>query len=342
MKKIKVIGAGIFGCCIASELSKTGYEVVLIEQDSDIMQRASKLNHNRIHFGFHYPRSPKTARQSLEGLITFLLQFKDSIVSDFPNYYMVSKKNSRVTTEEYIYFCDRLGIGYDYEYPEEYLVDRERIDSSLRVREYVFDYDILQSLVKSQLKDVDLRLNTVFDGKTDGYDYIINTSYSNTNIISKQLGISQLSLKFQDVIVPIFKMNHEKIGLTIMDGPFCSVMPKGNNKNEFLLYHPKYSVVSESSKNNLGDIDVDKAIKKIYIDSQKFYPFLTDIVPIDYWRTIRALPINDNDSRTSEIFMNSKKSNYINVLAGKISTCIKVALEIRNIVKNGIKKEIIV
>ena len=133
-------------------------------------------------------------------LITFLLQFKDSIVSDFPNYYMVSKKNSRVTTEEYIYFCDRLGIGYDYEYPEEYLVDRERIDSSLRVREYVFDYDILQSLVKSQLKDVDLRLNTVFDGKTDGYDYIINTSYSNTNIISKQLGISQLSLKFQDVI----------------------------------------------------------------------------------------------------------------------------------------------
>ena len=241
MKKIKVLGAGIFGCCIAIELAKTGYEVVLIEQDSDIMQRASKLNHNRIHFGFHYPRSPRTARQSLEGLITFLLQFKDSIVFDFPNYYMVSKKNSRVTTEEYIYFCDRLGIGYDYEYPEEYLVDRERIDSSLRVREYIFDYDILQSLVKSQLKDVDLRLNTVFDGKTDGYDYIINTSYSNTNIISKQLGISQLSLKFQDVIVPIFKMNHEKIGLTIMDGLFCSIMPRGNRKNEFLLYHPKYT-----------------------------------------------------------------------------------------------------
>ena len=66
MKKIKVIGAGIFGCCISIELAKSGYEVVLVEQDSDIMQRASKLNHNRIHFGFHYPRSPKTARQSLE------------------------------------------------------------------------------------------------------------------------------------------------------------------------------------------------------------------------------------------------------------------------------------
>ena len=134
MKKIKIIGAGLFGCCIGYELHRVGHDITIIEQDSDIMQRASKLNHNRIHFGFHYPRSPKTARQSLEGLITFLLQFKDSIVSDFPNYYMVSKKNSRVTTEEYIYFCDRLGIGYDYEYPEEYLVDRKRIDSSFKVR----------------------------------------------------------------------------------------------------------------------------------------------------------------------------------------------------------------
>ena len=70
------------------------------------------------------------------------------------------------------------------------------------------------------------------------------------NIISNKLGIPELSLKFQDVIVPIFKMHHAKIGLTIMDGPFSSIMPKGNSKNTFLLYHPKYSVVSESSTNN--------------------------------------------------------------------------------------------
>ena len=340
--RIKVIGAGIFGCCIASELAKSGYEVILIEQDSDIMQRASKLNHNRIHYGFHYPRSARTARQSLDGLITFLLQFKDSIVSGFPNYYMISKKNSHVTTDEYIYFCDKLGISYDFEYPEEYLVDREKIASSIKVREPIFDYSILQSLVKAQLKDVDLHLNTPFNGETAGYDYIINTSYSNINLISNQLGIPGLSLKFQDVIVPIFKMHHEKVGLTIMDGPFSSIMPKGNNKNTFLLYHPNYSVVSESSTNDFEMIDENKPIKKIYQDSQKFYPFLADAEPIGYWRTVRALPVNDNDARTSEIFMNNKKSNYINVLPGKISTCTKIALEIRNIVKNGTKKSLLV
>ena len=60
------------------------------------------------------------------------------------------------------------------------------------------------------------------------------------------LGLPNLDLKFQDVIVPIFKMKHSPIGLTIMDGPFCSIMPRGNRKNEFLLYNPKYSVISES------------------------------------------------------------------------------------------------
>ena len=340
-KKILVIGAGIFGCCIAIELNKVGYEVILLEQNSDIMQRASKLNHNRIHFGFHYPRSVKTARQSLDGLVSFLLNFKDSIVSDFSNYYM-NHIDSNVSSEEYINFCDEVGISYEFEYPREYLLNRNNIDLSLKVNEPIFDYDILKSTVMYKLTGVDLRLSTKFDGNVDGYDYIINSSYSNVNKINDMLGVPKLNLKFQDVIVPIFKMKHSPLGLTIMDGPFCSIMPRGNRKNEFLLYHPKYSVVSESLENNLGDIDVDKAIKKIYIDSQKFYPFLTNIEPIDYWRTIRALPINDNDARTSEIFMNSKKSNYINVLAGKISTCIKVALEIRNIVKNGIKKEIIV
>ena len=64
--RVKIIGAGIFGCMIAGELKRAGHEVVLIEKNSDIMQGASKFNHNRIHFGFHYPRSLSTAQQSLE------------------------------------------------------------------------------------------------------------------------------------------------------------------------------------------------------------------------------------------------------------------------------------
>ncbi len=102
---------------------------------------------------------------------------------------MISNNNSNVTKDEYIYFCDKLGISYVYEYPAEYLVNREKINLSLKVQEPIFDYHILQSLVMAQLKDVDLRLNTPFNGETAGFDYIINTSYSNINIVSNQRGI---------------------------------------------------------------------------------------------------------------------------------------------------------
>ena len=53
--KVIVIGAGIFGVTASLTLSKNGYDVTLVECESDIMSKASKCNHNRLHFGFHYP-----------------------------------------------------------------------------------------------------------------------------------------------------------------------------------------------------------------------------------------------------------------------------------------------
>ena len=35
--KIKIIGAGLFGCVIGYELHRVGHNVTIIEQDSDIM-----------------------------------------------------------------------------------------------------------------------------------------------------------------------------------------------------------------------------------------------------------------------------------------------------------------
>lgn len=338
--KIKIIGAGLFGCCIAHELFKSGHDVTLIEQDSDIMQRASKCNHNRIHFGYHYPRSTTTAKQSLNGLISFLINFRESIVSHFPNYYMVAKNGSNVTSKEYIEFCENVGISYDIKFPSDKIINKNLIDLSIRVNEPVFDYNILKSLVKKQLEGVNLKLNTSFDGNLNDCDYIINTSYANINNVNKLIKAPELNLKFQDVVVPIFKMNYPPIGITIMDGPFCSIMPKGNNDNTFLLYNPKYSVLKESLINNFENLDFDE--NNIYNKSQEYLPFLSKVKPCGYWRTIRALPINNDDARVSEIITPNSCPKLINVISGKVTTCYKIAIEIKNLIENNSKKEIII
>ena len=318
-KSIKIIGAGIFGCVIGYELSRAGHNVIIIEQDSDIMQRASKCNHNRLHLGYHYPRSVETAKQSLEGLVTFLTNYKDAIVTNFPNYYMVAKENSHISSEQYINFCTQVNINYNIEYPNNNIVNKNYIQTSLKTDEPIFDYDILKLLVKNLIKNIPIKFNTKFDGNTSDCDYLINTTYAGINEVNEQLGIPKMSLKLQDVVVHYFKFNSKPFGVTIMDGPFCSVLPKGKNKNEFLLYNVKHSLVKD---NNL-DID------NIYKQSEVYFPFLKNVKRLGYWRTTRALPINNNDERLSEVFTYPGHPKVINVLSGKVSTCHKIGQQIK-------------
>lgn len=322
MSNIKIIGAGLFGCCIGYELQRAGHNITIIEQDSDIMQRASNCNHNRLHLGYHYPRSKETAEQSLDGLISFLTNYKDAIISHFPNYYMIAKEDSNVSSDEYIKFCNDVKIDYTEKYPNKDVINKDLIDLSIRTDESIFDYDILKSLVKGFVKDIDIKFNTEFDGNIDDCDYLINTTYANINKVNKLLGVPELKLKLQDVVIPYFKMNSKPFGVTIMDGPFCSVLPKGNNPNEFLLYSVEHSLI----KNDNLDIE------NIYKQSEKYLPFLKNVERLGYWRTKRALPINDNDERLSEIFTYKNHPKVINVLSGKVSTCHKVGQEIKKMI----------
>ena len=311
-------------------------DVTLVEKENNIISGASKCNHNRIHFGFHYPRSIETARESLDGLILFLMRFNEAIVSDFPNYYFI-EKNSKVTSEEYLNFCDEVGITYDVDWPEESMVNSEFIDLSLRVLEPVFDYRIIRTKLEFYLSEcgVNLKLNHTFsENDIDDYDYIINSTYGNINSINDILGISHINIKLQDVIVPIFEMEYNPIGLTVMDGSFCSIMPKGFNKNKFLLYHVDHSVGSQTLTNNINrNFDVEKQVDKIYNYSSKYYPFLKDVKQIKYWRVLRALPINDNDERLSEIFYDKSNPKFISVLSGKVSSCWLTALKIKDLIQ---------
>jgi L-2-hydroxyglutarate oxidase LhgO len=77
--KVVVIGAGLFGCCSAIELARAGFHVVLLDREDDIMQKASRVNHNRIHLGYHYLRSVETAEQSIEGLLSFLFNYGKAV-----------------------------------------------------------------------------------------------------------------------------------------------------------------------------------------------------------------------------------------------------------------------
>ncbi|HTA62108.1 MAG TPA: FAD-dependent oxidoreductase [Bacteroidia bacterium] len=353
--KVAIIGGGLFGCCIALELSKSGHEVDLIEEQGDIMMQASKVNHNRIHLGYHYIRSIATAEQSIEGLLSFMFNFGNAVKYQFANYYAIAKHNSKTSPEKFLEFCDNVGISYDEGYPDKEFLDPVQLEACYKVPEPVFDYNHLKKMVGDYLAktSVNLQLNTKclnVKKQADGTylvktskeekvcDVVINASYVNFNTINEWMGISPKPLLYEHVVIPTFKYKTDTLGLTVMDGEFCSVMPKGMNENEFLLYHVKHSVLESKlidKRPEFKKIAADYE-NEIYENSSLFMPFLRKVERQGFSEITRVVHKNTDDARLTELYTFDEHKNYFAVLSGKITTCYQVAIEIKHILQDKI------
>ena len=61
IKDIIIIGSGWYGLHILKYLKENfNYlNIILLEKNNDIFQNSSNYNQNRLHLGYHYPRSLK-------------------------------------------------------------------------------------------------------------------------------------------------------------------------------------------------------------------------------------------------------------------------------------------
>jgi hypothetical protein len=358
---VLIIGAGLFGCCAAIELAQAGFNIDLIDSEADIMQQASRVNHNRVHLGYHYLRSIETAEQSLEGLISFMLNYGSAVESQFNNYYAIAKQNSRTSPEEFLNFCEKVKIHYDHAYPDEKFFNKEMLSACFKVPEPVFDYISLKKKVQENLikSKANLLLNhrlTLLEKTNDHYtatyntiskeyEVVINASYANFNNINALLGIPPKKLQYDRVMIPEFKYSSSPFGLTIMDGAFCSVMPKGKLQNEFLLYHVKHSVLESDFAEQRPVFSLRPEIRhhEIYENSEVYMPFLSNVTKNGYKEVVRVINKNHNDARLTELFTYDDFNNYFALLSGKITTCVQLGLEIKHILqgKKGVQRSTI-
>jgi L-2-hydroxyglutarate oxidase LhgO len=86
---IVILGGGIFGITASLVLSELGYNITVIEEKNDILLGATLVNQNRIHYGYHYPRSSNTIKESLIGLESFLNFYGNSVNYNFKKYYAI-------------------------------------------------------------------------------------------------------------------------------------------------------------------------------------------------------------------------------------------------------------
>jgi hypothetical protein len=350
---IGVIGGGIFGAMAALKLRSSGFNVTIFERQNDILLGASKNNQNRLHLGFHYPRSSETARQCKAGFDHFKQEFPDCIDGSFPNAYFIASEGSMTSAQQYFEFCDSEGLPYTRIDPKTFQVPVANVDAGLICPEMVYDAELLRQRLKERLHEAGIDVMTGIDiqkvsktetgfelidtsGQVNSVNAIANCSYASNNGLASSLGCSVEPKQFEYTVIPIIRADMERVGVTIMDGNFMTLLPYGKS-NDFLIYHVGHSVIDtkeeigidpawlDKETSPFSKIDKEEYSAKFLADCQKFLPSLRDAKIIGYLEGPRVVLRNKNSTDTRPSIIDELAPGYFSIFSGKIDHCVWVA-----------------
>ncbi|HXD93774.1 MAG TPA: FAD-dependent oxidoreductase [Bacteroidia bacterium] len=356
-KHILIIGGGIFGLTTAIVLGEKGYQVTVIEKNNDLMQEASLVNQNRIHYGYHYPRSKATCQESLAGLLSFKEFYGDAINASFKKYYAIAKNNSHINAQQFKDFCISLNLPLTEAWPQDGILNRDLLENCWLTPEPIFDFEKLKQLITYRLlkcKNVKIFRNTKVTSlkETTGdkevtlsnyikisCQFIINATYSGLSDLLVQFGRDAIKAKFQLCVMPILEIKKtvNPFGVTIMDGPFCSLMPKGFEKDKFILYHVTHSVIQQHiGEKSLKWTPIEDIVEmEIMEKSTQYYPIIENMKLIDTWITTRiVLPNQEIDDARPTLIMNNENNIY-SIFSGKLTTCVDVAKQVVDLISKN-------
>jgi hypothetical protein len=349
--RVAIIGGGLFGVTAALVLARF-CDIQLFERAPEIFQGATFANHNRQHFGFHYPRSPETALQCLESHSDFRRFYGEAEISDFPNYYCVAARNSKVTPEQYLDFCDEVGLEYKEERPPKGFLTVAKIGLSLRVNEGVCDLAAMKRIALYHLSKNSaitvLNNQTVTNGQTladgtkrltiikedqarcEAFDFVINATYAHNNTFCNWFGFSPRTFQFNLQELNIIELpNNVRVGVTIMDGTFPSLIPMGGTPYHLLAHVKESQLMRESSNQSnplLGRVSIiESNWNGVLKASSEYLPILKKA---RYMKSLFVDRVVDaaaskTDARLTDI--TDHGSGCFSIFAAKLITCVSTA-----------------
>lgn len=356
-----IIGAGIYGLYATLFCAKKGEKILLLEYDEESVSRATYINQARVHNGYHYPRSYSTAIKSAKYFDRFNKDFDFAVNKEFLKVYATSKEYSWTDAEQFKKFCKNANIKCEDLVPTKYF-KKDFCDGVFDTLEYTFDAMIIKDYYIEELKkypNVEIRYGVRVDKiekQADAYSielknglnfktgFLLNATYASTNQITNMLGFDKFKIKYEvcEIILCKVSKNIKDVGITVMDGPFFSVMPFGKTE-----YHSLTSVTFtphitsydelptfpcqdgevECSPNQLGNCNLcpNKPETAWNYMSSLAKKYLRDDIELEYSHSLYSVkPIlmasEIDDSRPTVIKQFSSNPTYISVLSGKINT----------------------
>ena len=367
-----IIGAGLYGLYAAEYCGRKGERVLVLEYDPQPFSRATFVNQARVHMGYHYPRSLSTAQKSAGYYRRFHDDFSFAIYDHFSQIYATSSRFSWTDAKEFMAFCQAAGIRCDEVSPNQYfqpglcdgafLTEEDTYDAHV-LRDYFIEklaelsgvqihYEARISRIRRDADHYEIQYAVHGTEETAAAPFVLNATYASTNQILKMLEedggrpgdhFEPFRIKYELCEIILCKASErlQKVGLTVMDGPFFSIMPFGQTGLHsltavtFTPHVTSYDTVpsfscqagTDCSKAQLSNCNAcpnrpqsawpymshlaDKYMKMEY--SYTYEKSLFSMKPI-----LKSSEVDD--SRPTAIRINSQKPTFISVLSGKINT----------------------
>ncbi len=354
-----VVGGGIYGCYLALKLAEIAPEarVLLVERENDILLRASYNNQARIHNGYHYPRSLLTGLRSRINLPRFIQEFSECVVNDFENLYAIGTHRSKVTARQFCQFCQRIGAPIQQAPPRlRNLFNWELIEEVFLVTEYAFDARKLRELLRERLAKsgictltnteamqvippgesleknrLRLLVKSLHSGETQEFEsrYVYNCTYASLNSLPARSGLARLYLRYEATEIALVRVPDclGNVGITVMCGPFFSVMPfpaTGLFSLSHVSYTPHYEWAEMPSDEHFTQhqpqFPLRSNVERMVRDARRYLPVLSDCSYVDsLWEVKTILPQSDSDDGRPILFKSDPSvPGFISVLGGKI------------------------
>lgn len=357
-----IIGFGLYGMYAALRLGKQGKKVLVLEYEQDSFLRATHINQARVHFGYHYPRSISTALKSKKYFERFNLDFKDSINDTFTKIYATSRNFSWTNADQFKLFCKNASIPCENIDIEKYF-SKNFVDGAFLTKEYSYDSEKLKNILYDEIKlmdNIQVKFNSritqikntdkiyeivMIDEIKYKTSFILNATYASINQIHDFLGYENIKIKYELCEIILCKVSNslKNVGITVMDGPFFSLMPFGDtgyhsltsvtftpHKTSFDVL-PTFDCQSKSkgycSPKQLGNCNNCIAKPKsawtyMYSLAKKY---LNPEFEIEYVKSLFSMkPIlmksEVDDSRPTLIKIMNDNPKFVTVLSGKINT----------------------
>jgi glycine/D-amino acid oxidase-like deaminating enzyme len=355
-----IIGGGFYGLRIAQYLydELSIRNILVVEKEADVMQRASYNNQARVHNGYHYPRSVLTALRSRVNLPIFSKEYPDVMVRDIKKYYAVATHLSKVSGRQFERFYDRIGARIDPVPEMMQWFNPKLIEQVFEVEEYAFNTTTLKKHLLSALKErgVGIHISEKVESvssegqgllvKTDKGSYatsfVLNTTYSSINRVNLNSGLPIIPFKHELTEMCLVKLPPELEGmaLTIMCGPFFSIMPFPD-KNAYTLSHVRYTPHSEwfdteeyvrDSHAYLDSIKKVSHFPQMLADVKRYMPIAAKIeyTGESLWEVKTVLPQSEGDDSRPILYKENHGGllNYICLMGGKIDNIYDVFKEL--------------